>query len=137
MKHRWLILCVFCLLSFFELVFASERYPFQNPEHEKRFHHLIHRLRCMVCQNQTIADSNSPFAEDLRVILHQKILEGESDQAIRLYLRGRYGDYVWYQPPFRWSTTLLWVGPVVALVCGMVMIHIRLRRRASSSSSVR
>jgi cytochrome c-type biogenesis protein CcmH len=104
-------------------------YPFETPEQEARFHALIEEFRCPKCQNQNLADSNAPIANDLRALIHEQILAGKSDAEIKRFLRDRYGDFVLYRPPLRGSTLLLWFGPLTLLLVLLVVIGRRLARR--------
>lgn len=101
------------------------------PPQQERYRVLINELRCLVCQNQTIADSNAPLAADLRDQVHAQIVAGRSDAEIIDYVTARYGDFVLYRPPFKRSTWLLWVGPFALLAVGLVgaMAFLRRRRR--------
>ena len=85
---------------------------------EQRLKDLADELRCLVCQNQTIADSNAPLALDLRNQIRTQIAQGRSDDQIRSYMVERYGDFVLYKPPFKASTLVLWLGPLMLLVAG-------------------
>ncbi|TJY61162.1 cytochrome c-type biogenesis protein CcmH [Sinimarinibacterium sp. CAU 1509] len=93
-----------------------------------RYQGMINQLRCLVCQNQTIADSNAPLAQDLREQVRTQIQSGRSDAEIIEYVTARYGDFVLYRPPFKRSTWLLWVGPF-ALLLGALAIAVSLMRR--------
>ena len=83
---------------------------------DTRYHQLINELRCLVCQNQTIAESNAPLAVDLREQVKKQLAEGKSNTEITSYLTARYGDFVLYRPPFQASTLLLWAGPFLLLL---------------------
>jgi cytochrome c-type biogenesis protein CcmH len=104
----------------------------QNIETENRIRNLEEKLRCLVCQNQTLADSNAELAADLRKQVRDQIAAGKSDAQIIDYLVQRYGDFVLYDPPFKTTTLLLWLGPFVLLAAaGLVLIAtLRRRRRA-------
>ncbi len=104
-----------------------EIYQFDTPEQEARYESLIDELRCLVCQNQNLADSNAELAQDLRQQTYDMIMQGASDEEIVAYMVARYGDFVLYRPPFKSSTVLLWVGPFVILLIG-VLIVVRLAR---------
>ncbi len=93
-----------------------------------RYQGMINQLRCLVCQNQTIADSNAPLAQDLRDQVRTQIQSGRSDAEIIDYVTARYGDFVLYRPPFKRSTWLLWGGPF-ALLLGALAIAVSLMRR--------
>ncbi|MEM1147429.1 MAG: cytochrome c-type biogenesis protein [Pseudomonadota bacterium] len=85
-------------------------------------------LRCVVCQNQSIYDSNAPLAEDMRRLVRKRVLAGDTDDQAREYLRSRYGDYVLMTPPFQLNTILLWLGPLVLFLVGGIWFAQRLRR---------
>lgn len=110
---------------------AGEARPLaDDPVVEARLKHLAVELRCLVCQNQTLADSNAPLAEDLRREVRDMIAKNMSDQEIIDFLVARYGDFVLYRPPVKATTALLWVGPFVLVIIGAVALFITLRRRA-------
>jgi cytochrome c-type biogenesis protein CcmH len=101
---------------------------------EQRLKTLAEELRCLVCQNQTIADSNAPLALDLRNQIRGQIAAGRSDGQIRAYMVERYGDFVLYRPPFKASTLALWLGPFLLLVVGgAAFVAIVKRRRAADA----
>lgn len=102
-----------------------------SPEQRARYHRLAEELRCLVCQNQTLADSNAELAADLRHQVENQILAGRSDDEIKAYLVQRYGDFVLYRPPFKASTALLWLGPFVLLALGAWLYFRRVRLRKS------
>jgi cytochrome c-type biogenesis protein CcmH len=110
---------------------AGEARPLaDDPAAEARLKHLAVELRCLVCQNQTLADSNAPLAEDLRREVREMIAKNMSDKEIIEFLVARYGDFVLYRPPLKATTTLLWVGPFVLLIVGLAALIITLRRRS-------
>ncbi len=90
---------------------------------------LAAELRCLVCQNQTIADSNAPLAEDLRNQVRERMRQGSSDSEIIDFMVARYGDFVLYRPPVKATTLLLWFGPLLLVVAGLLVLLRRLRRR--------
>ena len=96
---------------------------------------LESELRCLVCQNQTLADSNASLAEDLRLEVRELALAGKSDSEIRAYLVARYGDFVLYDPPLKRTTWLLWVGPFALLAGGCMLWWTILRRRKHAGGS--
>lgn len=109
---------------------AEEARPLaENPLAEARLKALAVELRCLVCQNQTLADSSAPLAEDLRREVREMIAKNMSDQEIIDFLVARYGDFVLYRPPWRATTTLLWLGPFLLLVVGATALILALRRR--------
>jgi len=101
-----------------------------DPVLEARMLSITAELRCLVCQNQTIADSHADLAVDLRQQVREMLQKGQSDQQILDYMTARYGDFVLYRPPFKSTTMLLWIGPGVMLVAGLVMLVLILRRRS-------
>lgn len=98
---------------------------------EKRVHQLSSELRCLVCQNQTLADSNAPLAVDLRNQVREQLKSGKSERDVVDFLVARYGDFVLYRPPLKASTVLLWAGPFILLAFGLFLLIRRIRRRAS------
>jgi cytochrome c-type biogenesis protein CcmH len=96
---------------------------------EARLKNLEEELRCLVCQNQTLADSNAPLAEDLRREVRELAQQGKSDAEIKQYLVARYGDFVLYKPPVKPTTYLLWFGPFAFLLGGGLVWYVVLRRR--------
>lgn len=103
-----------------------------DPALEQRVMALSNELRCLVCQNQTIADSSAPLAEDLRNQVREKMRNGSSDPEIIDFMVARYGDFVLYRPPFKATTFLLWFGPLLLLAAGSIVLLRRLLRRRSS-----
>jgi cytochrome c-type biogenesis protein CcmH len=101
-----------------------------DPAPEARMNRITAELRCLVCQNQTIADSHSGLATDLRQQVREMLQRGQSEQEIIDYMTARYGDFVLYRPPFKASTVLLWLGPLLLLVVGVLTLVRVLRRRS-------
>lgn len=106
-----------------------------DPQLEKRVMTLAEELRCLVCQNQTIADSNAPLAVDLRDQVREKMKQGASDSEIIDYMVQRYGDFVRYRPPVNAATLMLWFGPIVLLLAGFFILLRRLRASRTSPSA--
>ena len=100
-----------------------------NPQLEARMMVLATELRCLVCQNQTIADSHADLAVDLRQQIREMLAKGMNEDQIRAYMTDRYGDFVLYKPPLKSSTALLWAGPAVLLGGALIALFIVLRRR--------
>ncbi|HEC12468.1 MAG TPA: cytochrome c-type biogenesis protein CcmH [Acidiferrobacteraceae bacterium] len=123
-----LVFAVFCcwVLS---VQAAVEVYSFANSAQEQRYKKLISELRCLVCQNQNLADSNADLAKDLRRQIHEMLLKGADDKQVVAYMVARYGDFVLYRPPFKLSTALLWIGPFLILVFGILILIIFIRRQ--------
>ncbi|WP_455242030.1 cytochrome c-type biogenesis protein [Petrachloros mirabilis] len=133
---RWLALWLMLVPL---TVFAEEARPLaENPVVEARLKKLAVELRCLVCQNQTLADSNAPLAEDLRREVREMIVNNMTDDQIVEFLVARYGDFVRYRPPFKVATVLLWVGPFLLLGIGGIVLIVSLRQRnvEKESSSI-
>ncbi|MDZ4140477.1 MAG: cytochrome c-type biogenesis protein [Methylotenera sp.] len=123
-----IILALFLMQSV--MVFAQEAQSLQsNAAVEAQVQRLSKELRCLVCQNQTIADSHAGLAEDLKLEIREMATKGMTDQAIVDYLVARYGDFVRYRPPLKLSTVLLWLGPFALLFAGGIGLFLMLRRR--------
>jgi len=105
-----------------------------DPALEARARALSEEIRCLVCQNQSIDDSNADLAHDLRVLVRDQIKAGKSDQQIRDFLVARYGEFVLLKPPMQTSTLLLWFGPLAVLVCGAIGLVVFFRRRARTAT---
>ena len=114
---------------------AIEPLPFKNHAEELRFQQLTAELRCPMCQNETLADSNAPIARDLRHQVFALMQQGKSDAEIKQYLVDRYSDYVLYDPPVNAATWLLWFGPLLILLIGTVVVVVTIRKRARATSS--
>lgn len=104
-------------------------FSFSDPEAEARFQRLTQELRCLVCQNQSLADSHAELAGDLRREIHQMMGAGRSDEAIIAFMVERYGDFVRYRPPLGLRTFLLWFGPALLFLTGAGLLWRTLRRR--------
>jgi len=119
--------CAFALHAFGQ----AEEVAKPDPAVEARLKELGEELRCLVCQNQTIADSAAPLAVDLRNQIREQVRAGRSDDQIRDYMVARYGDFVLYRPPLKGTTLLLWIGPFVLLLAGAaIVVYIARSRRA-------
>ena len=112
-----------------------ETYEFSSPELEQRYRELSFELRCPKCQNQNIADSNAPIAQDLRKLLYQQLEAGASNEEILDYMVARYGEFVRYRPRFSGATALLWMTPVLLLLVGMITVVLTLRSRRRRSEA--
>lgn len=102
-------------------VWANSTYPLDSAQKEAQFNHLLKDLRCLVCQNQDLADSNAELAKDLRNQVYLMVKEGKSDSEISDYLTARYGDFILFNPPVKAVTLLLWFGPILFLLLGFVI----------------
>ena len=116
----------------FGLIFVFMALAFQalgqeDPKLERRVTDLAHELRCLVCQNQTLADSNAPLAVDLRGQIREQLKAGKSEREVMDFMVQRYGDFVLYRPPFKASTLALWLGPFALLALGAWLLLRRVR----------
>ncbi len=100
-----------------------------NPVLEKRAREISKALRCLVCQNQSIDDSDADLAKDLRIIVREQLLNGDSDSQVIDYVVARYGDFVLLKPPFKGATLVLWLGPAVIVGLGIMAVVLFFRRR--------
>jgi len=116
-------------------VAGLEAFDFSGNVDEHRFKALISELRCLVCQNQSLADSDADLAHDLRLEVYEHMQHGESNKQITKFLVSRYGDFVLYNPPVQRSTYLLWYGPFVLLALGLLILLINVRRRGRQSDT--
>jgi len=122
-------LLVLCLLLFSATSYAAiETYEFNSPEMEADYNKLINELRCLVCQNQNLAGSNSELAQDLRQQTHEMLSEGKTSDQVVQYMIDRYGDFVLYNPRLKTDTLLLWFGPFILLVI-VLWIVIKVMRK--------
>ena len=132
------------LSKFFILILAltlavsvnAQRAPVQEPmvfesqQQEDRFNQLTQELRCLVCQNQNLADSDAQLAHDLRAEVHEMLLTGKSNDEIKLFMVERYGDFVLYRPPVQQNTYLLWLAPMVLLLIGALILRANIKKRS-------
>lgn len=127
---RGLIIILFLFLLVPSAVWSKEAIPVaEDPEIEKRMLALTMDLRCLVCQNESIADSRADFSNDIRREIREQIKANKSDQEIIQFLVDRYGDFVLYNPPMKPTTILLWFGPVILFMIGLGSLIVYLRRR--------
>lgn len=131
LRRAGLILVMACSLGFASANFAlaKEAQPNEDPRIEQRMRTLTEQLRCLVCQNETLADSRADLAEDLRKQIREQIRAGKTDQEIITFLTERYGDFVLYNPPVKKTTYLLWFGPFVLLIGGTIVLYRYVRSR--------
>ncbi|MBW8316227.1 MAG: cytochrome c-type biogenesis protein CcmH [Hydrogenophaga sp.] len=126
---KWIFALLFALAA--GVVAAQEAAPAAaDPELEARMVRITAELRCLVCQNQTIADSHAGLAIDLKNQVREMLRRGDSDQQIIAFMTERYGDFVLYRPPLKRTTAILWFGPAILLVGGLLILFLVLRRRS-------
>jgi cytochrome c-type biogenesis protein CcmH len=129
-----LVALVFTLLLTSSVAWAGEASPSApDPALEKRVMAISEELRCLVCQNQSLADSHADLAIDLKNQVREKLQQGMSERQIVDYMVERYGDFVLYRPPLKATTFLLWFGPFALLVAGLIALFVRLARRGRSA----
>ena len=136
MRGRAALLALLLLLQagFAVSVHAIDPIEFKDRAEETRFQALTRELRCLVCQNQDLADSDALLAQDLRREIFEMMRAGKSDAEIKAFLTQRYGDFVLYNPPVQANTWVLWFGPLVVLLLGAAVVVRVVRRRAGSAT---
>ncbi len=130
---RALLALLLCLAA--AAAFAVDPMPFRDAAEEARFRALAAELRCVMCQNQSLADSSAPIARDLRNEVLELMQQGKSDDEIKAFLTERYSDFVLYRPPLRGSTLWLWIAPPLLLLGGAAVLFAVVRRRATAAGS--
>ena len=133
---RSLLISLLAILWFASAALANEAAPAAaDPALEARMTRITAELRCLVCQNQTIADSNADLAQDLRRQVREMLARGDDDAKIIQYMTDRYGDFVLYRPPMKATTMLLWFGPALMVVLGLAALAVVMRRRARAGAA--
>ena len=132
MKQLFIIL----LLTVSSTSYAVDYHQLSDPEQQKNYETLISELRCLVCQNQTIADSNAELAADLRRQVYEMLQQGKTKQEIADFMTARYGDFVLYNPPFKAKTGILWIAPMAFLLIGLIVVFLFVRRKKSASAEL-
>jgi cytochrome c-type biogenesis protein CcmH len=112
---------------------AVDSRQLSDPKQQESYETLTKELRCLVCQNQTIADSNAELASDLRRQVYEMLQQGKSEQEIIRYMTDRYGDFILYKPPFAGKTSLLWIAPVLFLFMGLMTVFFVIRRKRATA----
>ena len=129
MKIIALIQAALTALLLASTLIAQEPFEFRSAEEETRFQELTLELRCAVCQNQNLADSDAPLAQDLRQEIYDMMQAGRTDDEIKAFMVDRYGDFVLYRPPMKGNTLALWVLPAVLLGIGALAVIFTVRKR--------
>ena len=133
MKFRYRHITVLFACLFTGLLHAAVApYSFDDPDQEARYRELTEQLRCLVCQNQSLADSDAGLAQDLRQEVYQMVRDGKDAREVVDFMVTRYGDFVLYKPPLRPATWLLWAGPLLLLLVGLAVLAGWLRQRAAT-----
>ena len=124
-------LLVFSFSVFAQMSAPPEPLIFANQQQQERFDKLTQELRCLVCQNQNLADSDAPLAHDLRREVHEMLIAGRTNEQIKQFLVQRYGDFVLYRPPVQTNTYLLWLAPLILLLAGAFVLRMSIRKRTT------
>ena len=125
---RWLLLAAVVLMTSWPAVAVEPNEMLADPALEARAREISRGLRCVVCQNESIDESNADLAHDLRILVRERLVAGDSDEQVVQYIVDRYGDFVLLRPPVKPATYLLWASPVILLLTAAVLIAIYLRR---------
>ena len=134
MRHAYIIFVLLLLPAF--VLGAIDVYEFESPTQRERFEKLTAELRCPKCQNQNIAGSDAPIAADMRERVYQRLMAGQSDEEIIRAMVDRFGEFVRFRPPLNSSTLLLWFGPVLLALVGILIIVMIVRRNRQTSGPV-
>jgi cytochrome c-type biogenesis protein CcmH len=132
MKHLIALLLLMMVMTGYALDYRQ----LATPEQQEAYESLTSELRCLVCQNQTIKDSNAELAGDLRRQVYEMLQQGKSKEEILRFMTDRYGDFVLYNPPFKTKTGLLWIGPAAFLLIGLIVVIIYVRRKNSATAAI-
>ena len=127
MRKVFISLLMVCLIA--PASASIEVRHFDNAQLESRYNHLINTLRCLVCQDENLANSNAELAGQLRDQVYKMVTDGSTDKQIIHYMVSRYGNFVLYDPPFMPTTYLLWIGPFALLIIGVIFMQVTLRRK--------
>jgi cytochrome c-type biogenesis protein CcmH len=133
---KFLFLWLTFILSCTAAAYTSDNYVFQDEVTEKRYQSLIKELRCPKCQNQNLAGSNSPIANDLRREVYQLLSQGKADIEIVDFMVKRYGDFVLYRPKVSAITYVLWFGPILLILLGVVAVIVIVRKKSTTKTKL-
>lgn len=136
MIRRWimaLVLATAATMPAAAAIAPDEMLP--DPVMEDRARKITKQLRCLVCQNQSIDDSNAALAGDLRVLVRERLKAGDSNEAVLAFVVARYGDFVLLRPPVKATTWLLWFGPIALLILAVLFLLLRVRRRQAAPAA--
>ncbi|MDA0707601.1 MAG: cytochrome c-type biogenesis protein CcmH [Proteobacteria bacterium] len=127
---KYILSLLFCfLINFPAMAVGVDEAQLKDPVQEARAQSIMKQLRCLVCQNQSIVDSDADLAQDLRIIVRERVIAGDDDEQVLSYMTSRYGDWVLLKPPFTAGTLILWLSPILLLLVGAWFIYIHQRRR--------
>lgn len=131
MKKIKAVLLVVLIVGFLQAHSAIEPLTFNSPEQEQQYRDLLEEVRCLVCQNQSLAESNAELAGDLRKIIYEQVQSNASNEKIVDFLVSRYGDFVLYRPPVKKETWILWYGPLALILFGGTAVAIMIKRKGA------
>jgi cytochrome c-type biogenesis protein CcmH len=131
MKLKALLVLLLSFSAYAQVQQVQEPLVFENQQQQDRFDELTQELRCLVCQNQNLADSDAPLAHDLRREVHTMLQTGQSNEQIKQFMVERYGDFVLYRPPVQINTYLLWLAPLVLLLGGALVLRSNIKKRTA------
>ena len=134
--RRFFVACLFALITVTPAFAVRPDEMLKDPQQEQRARNLSAELRCLVCQNQSIDDSDAELARDLRLIVRERIKAGDNDTQIIDFLVDRYGEFVLLKPRFGWHTVILWAGPFAILLIGGIVIWRQARSRPATTQEV-
>ena len=129
MKNLLLVFFLFLIIDIQPLYTVEPNEIISNPIYETRARDLSKGIRCLVCQNQSIDDSDSDLAKDLRKIIRKKIIQGETDNEITQYLVDKYGNFILMKPPLYQDTYILWISPLLLMIVGITIMYFTLKRK--------
>ena len=129
MKNLLLIFFLFLIIDINQSFTVEPNEIISNPIYETRARDLSKGIRCLVCQNQSIDDSDSDLAKDLRKIIRKKIIQGETDNEITQYLVDKYGNFILMKPPLYQDTYILWISPLLLMIVGITIMYFTLKRK--------
>ena len=131
MKLTALLVLLLSFSAYAQVQQVQEPLVFESQQQQDRFDELTQELRCLVCQNQNLADSDAPLAHDLRREVHTMLQTGQSNEQIKQFMVERYGDFVLYRPPVQINTYLLWLAPLVLLLGGALVLRSNIKKRTA------
>ena len=131
----WITGCLLLLASIapFAVEARIEAHDFENPQQEATYNKLVNELRCLVCQNQNLADSNAELAQDMRLKTYRMVVDGKNEKEIVDFMVSRYGDFVMYRPPLKSTTVFLWFGPLVLIFVAATIVIVFVRKQKCSA----
>jgi len=133
--NKIMILIFWLLMGTSAFAVGVDEKRLSDPAEEARAQEIMKQLRCLVCQNQSIVDSDAGLAKDIRIIVRERILAGDSDQQVLTFMTERYGDWVLLKPPFDGATIILWLSPLLLLGVGFIIIIRNQRNRKMATSA--